>query len=178
MKSERFGLYQDYGLYIDGKWTNAKNGGVREVFDPCTEEVIGHIPAAEAADLDAALAAAQRGLKTWRGVSPWERGRVLRRTADLIRERVEPIARLMSAETGKALAESRAETNAAADQFEWYAEETKRIYGQTIEGRSGDVRMQVRYEPVGVVAAFSAWNFPALLPSRKMAAVAQAARSS
>jgi len=76
----------------------------------------------------------------------------------------------MSTETGKPLAESMAETNGAADQFEWYAEETKRIYGQTIEGRTPDVRMTVRYQPVGVVAAFSAWNFPALLPSRKIAA--------
>ena len=76
----------------------------------------------------------------------------------------------MSLETGKPLAEARGETGAAADQFDWYAEETKRIYGQIIEGRTPDSRMQVIYQPVGVVAAFSAWNFPALLPARKIAA--------
>ena len=170
MKAERPGLYEAYGLYIDGQWTAARNAGLREVIDPCTEEVVGHIPAAEAVDLDAALAAAQRGFEAWRRQSPWERSKVLRRAADLVRARVEDIARLMSAETGKPLAEARAETNAAADQLEWYSDETKRIYGYTIEGRTTDVRMQVRYDPVGVVAAFSAWNFPALLPARKIAA--------
>ncbi|CAN0601725.1 unnamed protein product, partial [Ectocarpus sp. 12 AP-2014] len=87
-----------------------------------------------------------------------------------IRERQADIAQLMSLETGKPLAEAMGETGGAADQFEWYSEETKRIYGQTIEARTGDSRMAVIYQPVGVVAAFSAWNFPALLPSRKIAA--------
>ncbi len=168
--AERSGLYRDYGLYIEGKWTPAQDRGVLRVIDPCSEEVIGHVPAASAVDLDAALNAAQRGFLAWRQQSPWERSKVLRRAADLIRARVEDIARLMSAETGKPLGEARAETNATADQFEWYSEETKRIYGYTIEGRTPDVRMQVRYEPIGVVAAFSAWNFPALLPARKIAA--------
>jgi len=90
--------------------------------------------------------------------------------ADLVRERQAEIARLMSLETGKPLAEAMGETGAAADQFEWYAEETKRIYGQVIESRTSDSRMAVIYQPVGVVAAFSAWNFPALLPARKIAA--------
>jgi succinate-semialdehyde dehydrogenase/glutarate-semialdehyde dehydrogenase len=169
-QAERPGLYQGYGLYIDGKWTAARNAGVREVIDPCTEEVIGHIAAAEADDLESALAAAQRGFLAWRRQSPWERSKVLRRAAELIRARVEDIARLMSTETGKPLGEARAETNAAAEQFEWFSDETKRIYGYTIEGRTPDVRMQVRYDPIGVVAAFSAWNFPALLPARKIAA--------
>jgi succinate-semialdehyde dehydrogenase/glutarate-semialdehyde dehydrogenase len=76
----------------------------------------------------------------------------------------------MTLETGKPLAEAKGETMASADQFEWFSEETKRIYGQLIESRTQDTRLQVRYEPVGVVAAFSAWNFPALLPARKIAA--------
>jgi succinate-semialdehyde dehydrogenase/glutarate-semialdehyde dehydrogenase len=163
-------LYKDYGLYLDGAWTPARDGAVHEVTDPCTEEVLGTVPAAAPVDLDAALAAAQRGFATWRRTSPWERGKILRRAAELIRVKVEDIARLMSTETGKPLAEARAETNAAADQFEWYSDETKRIYGHTIEGRTPDVRMLVRFEPVGPVAAFSAWNFPALLPARKIAA--------
>lgn len=163
-------MYENYGLYIDGEWRPASDGGVKEVFDPTNEEVIGTIPAATAADLDAALAAAEKGLKLWRVTNPWERGAKIRKVAELIRDRVNSIATIMSAETGKPVAEAMAETNGAADQFEWYSEETKRIYGHTIEGRTPDVRMTVRYQPVGVVAAFSAWNFPALLPSRKIAA--------
>jgi succinate-semialdehyde dehydrogenase/glutarate-semialdehyde dehydrogenase len=166
----RPGLYDAYGLYIDGKWTPAKDGAVREVIDPATEESHGTIPVAAAADLDAALAAAKRGFEAWRRQSPWDRSKVLRRAADLIRERLESIARVMSAESGKPLAESRAEIGGAADQFDWYADETRRLYGYTIEGRTQDVRMQVRWEPVGVVAAFTAWNFPAVLPARKIAA--------
>ena len=135
-------MYQAYGLYIDGGWRPAADGGVKQVFDPATETVLGEIPAATTEDLDAAVAAAGKGLKTWRGTNPWERGARIRKVAELIRERVDDIARLMSAETGKPLAEAVAETNASADQFEWYAEETKRIYGQTIEGRSPDVRMR------------------------------------
>jgi len=170
MKREEFGMYRDYGLLIDGQWRGASDGGVREVIDPCNEEILGFIPSAQEADLDAALASAQKGLQVWRAVSPWERSRVLRRAADLVRARAQDIGRLMSAETGKPLAQAVGETNDAADQYEWYAGETQRIYGQTIESRLPEVRMQVRYEPVGVVAAFSAWNFPALLPSRKIAA--------
>jgi succinate-semialdehyde dehydrogenase/glutarate-semialdehyde dehydrogenase len=170
LKQEQFGLYRDYGLYIDGQWRMAHALGTREVLDPSTEEVAGMIPSADESDLDAAIDSAKRGFALWRVTSPWQRSSTLRRAAALIRERAESIAALMTAETGKPLAESRGETQAAADQFEWYSEETKRIYGQTIEARTADVRMQVRYEPVGVVAAFSAWNFPALLPARKIAA--------
>jgi succinate-semialdehyde dehydrogenase / glutarate-semialdehyde dehydrogenase len=170
MKREEFGLYREWGLFIDGAWRGAKEGGAREVIDPATEEILGWIPVATQSDLDAALASAQQGFETWRRRSPWDRAAVLRKTADLIRSREAEIGRLMSQETGKPLAQACGETRDAADQFEWYAGETQRIYGQTIESRLPEVRMQIRYEPVGVVAAFSAWNFPALLPSRKIAA--------
>ena len=170
MKREQLGIYADYGLYIDGAWRAAAGGAVREVLDPGTESVIGVIPMAQQADLDAALAAAQRAFLAWSKVSPWERGAILRRAADGIRANSDKIAVLMSSETGKPLAEARGEIAAAAEQFDWYAEEAKRIYGQTIEAREPDVRMQVRYAPVGVVAAFTAWNFPALLPARKISA--------
>lgn len=162
--------YQDFGLYIGGAWGPSAGRGTKAVLDPATEDVLGQIPDATPADLDRALRAAADGFAAWRRVQPWERSAKLRRVADLLRERVEPLAQLMSAETGKPLAESRAEWGATADQFEWYAEETKRIYGQLIEGRQADVRLAVIYQPVGVVAAFSAWNFPALLPARKIAA--------
>jgi succinate-semialdehyde dehydrogenase/glutarate-semialdehyde dehydrogenase len=162
--------YSDFGLYIGGNWLGSASGGTKPVVDPATEEVIGHIPDATADDLDRTLASAAEGFATWRRVQPWERAARLRKIADLLRTRTEPLAMLMSVETGKPLAEARAEWGATADQFEWYAEETKRIYGQIIEGRQPDVRLSVIYQPVGVVAAFSAWNFPALLPARKIAA--------
>ena len=163
-------MYGRFGLLIDNAWTGAAGGHIKPVHSPVSGQKIGEIPAAGPQDIEAALAAAQRGFETWRQVPAWERAKVLRRTAELMRERVEDIARLMSTETGKPLAEARGETNAAADQFEWYGEEAKRIYGQTIPGRNGHERLSVIYQPVGVCVALSAWNFPALLPARKIAA--------
>lgn len=163
-------MYRDLQLYIDGDWRAASSGATREVTDPATEEVLGTIAAADEKDLDAALAAAEAGFNIWRRTGPWERARLIRATAELIRSRADQIAMVMSLETGKPLAEAKGEVGGAADQFEWYSEETKRIYGQVIEGRTGESRMAVIHQPVGVVAAFSAWNFPALLPARKIAA--------
>ena len=163
-------MYQDLNLFIRGEWRPASDKTTRIVTDPATEDAIGTIAAATAADIDDALAAAHEGFAIWRATGTWDRAAKIRRVADLIRDRVDKIAMLMSIETGKPLVESKGETNAAADQFEWYSEETKRIYGQIIESRTADSRMAVIHQPVGVVAAFSAWNFPALLPARKIAA--------
>jgi len=163
-------VYQDFQLYIDGEWASAVNGATKQVFDPATEDEIGKISDAGAEDLDRALAAAEAGFAEWRQTGTWERAAKIRKVAELIRERLDSIATIMSIETGKPLAESKGETNGAADQFEWYSEETKRIYGQMIGSRTHDSRLAVIYQPVGVVAAFSAWNFPALLPARKIAA--------
>ena len=163
-------MYSTYGLFIGGKWQEASGGKTFPVINPATEEINGQVPSAAPADLERALESAQKGFETWKKTPAWDRAAILRKASALIRERIEEVARIMVAETGKPLAEARGETAAAADQFEWYAEETKRIYGQTIEGRGPDVRMTVIYQPVGVCAAFSAWNFPALLPARKIAA--------
>ncbi|MCY4151298.1 MAG: NAD-dependent succinate-semialdehyde dehydrogenase [Aestuariivita sp.] len=163
-------MYQDLNLFIGGHWRTASDKATRPVNDPATEDVIGTIAVATADDLDSALAAAQDGFEIWRKTGTWERAATIRRVADLMRERQTEIGELMSLETGKPLAEALGETNAAADQFEWHAEEAKRIYGQIIQPRTDEGRMAVVYQPVGVVAAFSAWNFPALLPSRKVAA--------
>lgn len=163
-------MYQDFQLYIAGEWTAAQSGATKQVFDPATEEEVGKIADASAEDLDRALAAAEAGFESWRQAGTWERAAKIRKVSELIRERVDTIAKIMSVETGKPLAEAIGETNAAADQFEWYSEETKRIYGQIIGSRTADSRLAVIYQPVGVVAAFSAWNFPALLPARKIAA--------
>jgi succinate-semialdehyde dehydrogenase/glutarate-semialdehyde dehydrogenase len=165
-------MYHDrtFGLYINGKWSWGTGAQKKPVLDPATEQVIGHIPDATAEDIDQALAAAAAGFQAWRKVQPWERGDRLRRVSQLLRERIEELAVVMSTEAGKPLAESRGEWIACAEQFEWYSEETKRIYGQIHDGRDSSTRLSVIYQPVGVVAAFSAWNFPALLPARKIAA--------
>ncbi len=170
MDKTNFGLYKDFGCFINGKWAVASDQKVKEVYSPATGELVGLIPAATDADLHSALESAQKGFKIWRAMSPWDRSGVLRRTADLLRERNSQYATMMSTETGKPIAQAEGEWRDAADQFEWYSEETKRIYGQSIEARLPEIRMGVRMEPVGVVAAFSAWNFPALLPARKLAA--------
>nr|MCU0270306.1 aldehyde dehydrogenase family protein [Acidimicrobiales bacterium] len=157
------------GMLIDGEWTPASDGATLDVVDPTTEEVIGTVPEASPADLDRALDAARRGFASWREVDAWTRSATLRRVAVVLAERVEAIAGTMTAETGKPLAQSRAELASTVDQFDWYADEARRIYGRTIDGHSRDTRLQVLVQPVGPVAAFTAWNFPALLPARKIA---------
>jgi succinate-semialdehyde dehydrogenase / glutarate-semialdehyde dehydrogenase len=163
-------MYRDMQLYIDGAWQPARSGAVKPVHDPATEEAVGTVSDAGPEDLDRALAAAERGFALWRATGPWERAARLRKVSELVRERIDAVARVMSIETGKPLAEAKGELTGTADIFEWYSEETKRIYGQLIEGRTRDSRMAVIHQPVGVVAAFTAWNFPAVLPARKMAA--------
>lgn len=163
-------MYNDLNLYIDGEWREASDKATKPVTDPATENTLAMVAVANEADIDAALVAAQRGFEVWRKIGTWERAAIIRKIADLIRERIDQIAQAMSLETGKPLAEAKGETGAAADQFEWYSEETKRIYGQIIGSRTQDSRMSVIMQPVGVVAAFSAWNFPALLPARKIGA--------
>lgn len=163
-------MYHDLNLYIRGDWRPASDKATKPVTDPATEDALGHIAVATEADVEDALAAAKEGFQVWKRTGTWERAAKIRKVADLLRDRVDEIGMLMSLETGKPLAEAKGETGAAADQFEWYSEETKRIYGQMIESRTADSRMAVIYQPVGVVAAFSAWNFPALLPARKIAA--------
>lgn len=163
-------MYEDYGLFINDVWRFAADGSTFDVISPVSGQPVGAIPNAGDADVDAAIAGASAGFEHWRRVPAWERAAVLRRTADILREQVQDIARMISTETGKPLAESFGETNAAADQFEWYAEEAKRAYGRIIPGRTSDDRLSVIYQPVGVVLALSAWNFPVLLPARKIAA--------
>jgi len=158
------------GLLVDNEWRPALSGKTLPLRSPVSEDVIGAIPAADEADADLVLASAARGFENWRRVAAWDRAKVLRGAADLMRARLEVIAETMSRETGKPLAESRGETAAAADQFEWYGEEAKRIYGQLIPSRSPEQRISVIYQPVGVCLSLSAWNFPALLPARKIAA--------
>ncbi len=162
-------MYESYGLFIEGRWRRAADGATLPVIDPAIEEELGAIPVATPDDLDEALHAAESAFRTWRSRSVNERASCLRRVAEGIRDRADEIARMVTLEMGKPLAEARAEVLAGADQFEWNGEEAKRIYGQTLDGREAGVRFSVRFEPVGVVAAFTPWNFPILLPARKLA---------
>ena len=160
----------DHRLLIAGRRRPSSDGATLPLISPVTELRVGGIAAATREDLEDALRSAEAGLATWRAVPAWERARILRRTADIIRKRAQAIAAGITLETGKPLAEGHGETLAAADQFEWYAEEAKRVYGQVVPGRAAGQRLSVLYEPVGVCVALTAWNFPALLPARKLAA--------
>jgi succinate-semialdehyde dehydrogenase/glutarate-semialdehyde dehydrogenase len=162
-------MYQNHGLFIDGEWRQSSSRGKVVVHNPFDGSELGRIERADERDLDAALQAAQRGFRAWRAVSGWERAATLRRIAEELRRRSDDGARLMTLETGKPLAESKSEYAAMADQFDWYAGEACRIFGHTLDGRDPNSRLNVRFDPVGPVAAFSAWNFPGLLPSRKIA---------
>jgi succinate-semialdehyde dehydrogenase/glutarate-semialdehyde dehydrogenase len=163
-------MYRDQGLLIDNRWRSATTGAWLAVCSPATEEEIGRIPAAGPDDVAAVVASAKRGFAAWREIPAWDRAAILRKAADIIRDRRDDIAEVMSTETGKPLAEAQGEIIGAADQFEWYGEEAKRIYGQTIPGRGPDQHLTVIYQPVGICLSLSAWNFPALLPARKIAA--------
>ena len=160
--------YDDLALFIDGEWLSAAGCETQKVVNPATGNEIGRLPHATRDDLDRALAAAKRGFETWRKVSAYDRARILHRAADLIRERTEHIAMQMTLEQGKPLAESRAEVAVAADHFDWQAEEGRRAYGRVIPGRAEGQRFTALREPIGPVAAFTPWNFPANMPGRKI----------
>lgn len=161
-------MYPAVQFLIDGVWRNG-DAHHEPILNPATGTSLGDCPFATESLLDEALAAADAAFKTWRKTIPLERARILRKTADLIRERIEHIAPVLTLEQGKPVAESRVELGYAADIVEWYGEECKRGYGRIVPSRNPAVRQLVTHEPVGVVAAFSPWNFPAVTPIRKMA---------
>lgn len=161
-------MYADLALYIDGEWIAGGGRDSEKVINPATEKPLATLTHAGAADLDRALAAAQRGFKQWRATAPYERARIMRKAADLIRERLEPIARILTLEQGKSVAEARIEVAVSADIIEWYAEEGRRSYGRIIPGRVQGVRQMTVQEPVGPCAAFTPWNFPGVTPARKI----------
>src|SRR5712675_3419697 len=132
VKEERM-TYSDVSLMIDGAWTNGANGRTIPVINPATEEVIGQVAHAEKSDLDRALAAADKGFKQWRKVSAYERYKIMRKAADLMRQRLDEIATIMTMEQGKPLAEAKVETNLAADIIDWMAEEGRRTYGRIVQ---------------------------------------------
>jgi succinate-semialdehyde dehydrogenase/glutarate-semialdehyde dehydrogenase len=160
-------MYPNVCLYIDGAWSDGA-GTALPVLNPATGEPIGSVAHATPPDLERALAAAARGLERWRGSSGFERARVLRRAAVLLRERSERIAQLMTLEQGKVIAESRQEIERGAETCEWMAGEAQRIHGRTIGGRAGNISQLVIKEPIGIVAAFTPWNFPINQMVRKL----------
>ncbi len=162
--------YADLQLLIGGEWTPLGSRESEPVINPATGECIGVLPHASKTDLDRALDAAQQAYPLWRGTSPQDRGKILKRAADLMRERAEHIARLATIEEGKTLHETRLELHFAADVIEWFAEEGRRAYGRVLPNRAPGVRMTVVKEPVGPVAAFAPWNFPIGNPCRKLGA--------
>ena len=162
--------YPDTQLLIDGQWQDAADGRTLPVFNPATGAEIGRVAHAGIADLDRALAAAQKGFEAWRDVPAIERGRIMRRAAGLMRERADGIAAALTQENGKPLAEAKIETMAAADIIEWFADEGMRVYGRIVPTRNPAVRQLVVKDPVGPVAAFTPWNFPINQAVRKVSA--------
>ena len=163
-------MYSDVQLFIDGEWCQGAGGKSEGIVNPATGQVIARLAHADRSDLDRALAAADKGFKQWRAVSAFERYKVLRKAGELIRSRAGEIAELMTLEQGKPLAEARAETMAAGDIMDWFAEEARRTYGRVVPARADGVSQLVIKEPVGPVAAFTPWNFPINQAVRKLSA--------
>lgn len=163
--------YPNTQLFINGQWRDAAEGRTLAVVNPATGQEIGRVAHASKVDLDAALAAAQKGFETWRDMTTSERSKIMRKAAGLMRERADAIARLLTQEQGKPLAEARVEALAAVDIIEWFAEETFRVYGRIVPSRVNlSIRQMVLKDPVGPVAAFTPWNFPINQVVRKVGA--------
>jgi succinate-semialdehyde dehydrogenase/glutarate-semialdehyde dehydrogenase len=161
--------YPDLYLMIDGQRLSGGGRRTHKVVNPATGAVLADLPLADAADLDAALAAAQRGFRRWRDSTPQERATVLQGAARLMVERQEELARIATLEQGKTLAEARIEVMMNVGLFNFYAGEVFRLYGRALMRPAGQ-RSTVTKEPVGPVAAFAPWNFPIGNPGRKLGA--------
>jgi succinate-semialdehyde dehydrogenase/glutarate-semialdehyde dehydrogenase len=162
-------MYQDFGLFIDGAWRESADGATADVMSPVTEQSLGKAPQASIEDTEAAISAASKGFAAWRATAAFVRADALHRIADEMIRRAEEAALMITRETGKPLAQARREWGLSIDQFRWCAEEARRIYGRIVESRAPGGRFEVHHEPVGVVATFTAWNFPAVLIARKVA---------
>jgi len=162
--------YPNTQLFIDGQWCNAASGRTLPVVNPANHQPIGTVAYAERADLDRALEAADKGYKAWRKVSAFERCKIMRKAADILRSRADTVATCMTFEQGKPVAEAKMEAMAGADIIDWFAEEGRRAYGRVIPARAEGVYQLVVKEPVGPVAAFTPWNFPINQAVRKVSA--------
>ncbi|WKC38369.1 NADP-dependent succinate-semialdehyde dehydrogenase [Ectopseudomonas chengduensis] len=153
--------------YIDGQWCDASNGDVTEIFNPANGESLGSVPNIDGAQTRQAIEAAQAAQPAWRALTAKERAARLRKWYELMLANQEDLARIMTAEQGKPLTEARGEVLYAASFIEWFAEEAKRVYGDTIPGHQPDKRLIVTKEAIGVTAAITPWNFPAAMITRK-----------
>src|SRR4051812_40306993 len=156
-------------LYIDGQWTDATGGKRLAVINPATEETIAEVAFGGREDCRRAVEAAQKAMASWSKLTSWDRAKILKKTADLMRDRADGLARTLTMEQGKPVAEAKAEVMHSADTFEWFAEEGKRAYGQVIPQSVATKRHLTIKHPVGVVGAIGPWNFPITLQSRKIA---------
>jgi succinate-semialdehyde dehydrogenase / glutarate-semialdehyde dehydrogenase len=161
-------MYPDTSLFIDGAWGPAASGKTIPVLNPATGEPAGKVAHAERADLDRALGAAKKGFQVWSKTSAFDRYKVMRKAADILRTRIDEIAPIMTMEQGKPVPEAKGETMLAPDLIDWFAEEGRRAYGRTIPARADGVVQLVFKEPVGPVAAFTPWNFPINQAVRKI----------
>jgi len=159
-----------YKQYIDGEWVDASNGATWDVINPATEEVIRTVPYGNEEDARRAIQAAARAFPAWRASTAYERAAILKRASDIMRARLDDLARTSVQECGKPAAQAKAEWAVVADLFEWFAEEGKRAYGRTIPSRAGGKRLTVLKQPMGVAGVITAWNFPAYNPGRAWAA--------
>lgn len=161
--------YEKLELLIDGRWRAGSEGKAEPVINPATGEVLGQVPHASVADLDEALAASKRGFDVWRKTPPIQRQAIMEKAARNLEARLDEVARNLTMEMGKPLAEAKAELGFAIDALRWYAEEGKRVYGRLVPSRIPGMRQLVTKEPVGPALAFVAWNFPAVNVMRKVA---------
>ncbi len=161
-------MYHTPHLFIDGQTRPGAGARTMTIINPATEDVLGEVAEASAEDVAAALASAEAGFAKWRAEAAWKRSDVIRRIGGLMRERSAEIARLVTLEVGKPLAEAETEVVSSADHFDWAADEARRVYGYAIGSRTPENRLTVDYEPVGVALALTAWNFPINLAARKI----------
>lgn len=168
------GNYPSTKLLIDGEWRDGAEGKSIDVVDPATGDKIGEVAHATRKDLEAAVAAVEKGFKIWSQTPAFERYKIMRKAANLMRERADTIASIMTREQGKPLAEAKMETMAAADVIDWFSEEARRTYGQIIPARAPGVMQMAIKLPVGPVAAFTPWNFPINQVVRKLSAAVAA----
>lgn len=162
--------YPDTLLLIDGEWRSARSGRTMDIHDPANGDTIGTAAHAGSEDMDEALAAAAKGFEIWSATSAYERSRIMRKAALLVRERRDGMATIMSQEQGKPVAEAAAEIGLAADIIDWFAEEGRRAFGNIVPSRSPTVVQMSMKVPIGPVAAFTPWNFPVNQLVRKLSA--------
>ncbi len=160
--------YEPLDLFINGEWRKGGGGAGEAVINPANAQTIAEVPHASEADLDEAVAAAAAGFKVWSAMSPFERCAIMRKGMEIVRSRADAIAETLTLEEGKAFGEAKGEVLVSADIIDWYADEGCRTYGRVIPSRAPGVDHIVKREPIGVCAAFTPWNFPALTPARKI----------